>query len=54
MLDSWDPAVALLVRGTGCLVVFAFLCAVLYTIIKYAVYAGIKLADGDRPGRLGG
>jgi hypothetical protein len=47
MLEGWDPLVALLVRAIGYLLLLAAVSGVLYTVVKYAVCAGIKLAADD-------
>ena len=43
-MDNWDPLVVLTVKGLGYAVLIGVVCAVLYTIIKYAVRDGVKLA----------
>jgi hypothetical protein len=47
MMESWDPAVVLLFKAIGYLLLSTVLGAVLYSIIKHAVSAGIKLAADD-------
>jgi hypothetical protein len=47
MMDTWDPLVVLMAKGLGYSVFIGAIFAILYTIIKYAVRDGIKLAAAD-------
>lgn len=47
MMEGWDPAVVLLFRFFQYGLYLVVVAAVLYTIIKYAVAAGIRLAAAD-------
>ncbi|MDR6321537.1 hypothetical protein [Actinoplanes couchii] len=50
MLEDWDPLVVLLIKAIGWLLLLTAFGAILFSIIKHAVCAGIKLAAQDIPG----